>query len=123
VSDSKSLDLRHHPGSNRGHFVPMAVGLYPRPLMDGLERVRKPCTSRLSADPDFQAEVRTTTLAHYVGPALQPLLPGRSVDGKSGVLHRSISNERIFEPHRCAHKVNKHHWQALLPKHMGKSRA
>jgi len=78
----------------------------------------KPCTSAFLQIRIFQAEFDYDLPITWAAPS--PLLNLASVDGKV-VVHSLFSNERIFEPHRCA-QGEQHHWPGVvLAKHMGKT--
>jgi len=74
--------------------------------------------TRLSADPDFQREL-DEDLAHYVGRP-SPLYEARRWSGQLGGARIFLKREDLN--HTGAHKVNNTVGQALLAKHMGKTR-
>lgn len=74
--------------------------------------------TRLSADPDFQREL-DEDLAHFVGRP-SPLYEARRWSEKLGGARIFFKREDLN--HTGAHKVNNTVGQALLAKHMGKTR-
>ncbi|MGB1142744.1 MAG: pyridoxal-phosphate dependent enzyme, partial [Halioglobus sp.] len=73
---------------------------------------------RLSADPDFQAEL-DADLAHFVGRP-SPLYEASRWSDEVGGARIFLKREDLN--HTGAHKVNNTVGQALLAKHMGKKR-
>ena len=74
--------------------------------------------TRLSADPEFQREL-DEDLAHYVGRP-SPLYEAKRWSGQLGGARIFLKREDLN--HTGAHKVNNTVGQALLAKHMGKTR-
>jgi tryptophan synthase beta chain len=86
-------------------------------LMEALEDLDALYT-RLSADADFQAEL-DRDLAHYVGRP-SPLYEATRWASKVGGARIFLKREDLN--HTGAHKINNTMGQALLAKHMGKTR-
>ncbi|MEP5766527.1 MAG: tryptophan synthase subunit beta [Halieaceae bacterium] len=86
-------------------------------LMAALDELDKLYT-RLSADPEFQREI-DEDLAHYVGRP-SPLYEAKRWSGQLGGARVFLKREDLN--HTGAHKVNNVVGQALLAKHMGKTR-
>jgi tryptophan synthase beta chain len=86
-------------------------------LMAALDELDQLYT-RLSGDPDFQREL-DEDLAHYVGRP-SPLYEAKRWSDKLGGARIFFKREDLN--HTGAHKVNNTVGQALLAKHMGKSR-
>lgn len=116
MSDSKPVDYATIP-DQRGHFGPYGGRFVSETLMDALEELEA-LYSRLSADPDFQAEF-DYDLAHYVGRP-SPLYLAERLTAKVGGAQIYLKREDLN--HTGAHKVNNTIGQALLAKHMGKPR-
>lgn len=101
----------------RGHFGPYGGQFVPETLMAPLAQLEA-AYRHLQADPAFQAEL-DRDLAHYVGRPSPLYFAER--------LSREVGGARIFLKredlnHTGAHKVNNTIGQALLARHMGKTR-
>lgn len=116
MSDSTPTDFSAVP-DQRGHFGPYGGRFVSETLMDALEELEALYT-RLSADPEFQAEF-DHDLAHYVGRP-SPLYLAERLTAKVGGAQIWLKREDLN--HTGAHKVNNTIGQALLAKHMGKPR-
>jgi tryptophan synthase beta chain len=101
----------------RGHFGEYGGRFVSETLISALDELDALYT-RLSADPEFQREL-DEDLAHYVGrpsPLYEAKRWSRELGGARIFLKREDLN------HTGAHKVNNTVGQALLAKHMGKTR-
>jgi tryptophan synthase beta chain len=103
-------DQYGHYGEYGGRFVSETL----MAALDELETLY----NRLSADPDFQREL-DEDLAHYVGRP-SPLYEARRWTEKVGGARLFLKREDLN--HTGAHKVNNTVGQALLARHMGKTR-
>ena len=103
-------DEHGHYGEYGGRFVSETL----MAALDELDSLYK----RLSADPDFQKEL-DEDLAHYVGRP-SPLYEARRWSERVGGARLFLKREDLN--HTGAHKVNNTVGQALLARHMGKTR-
>lgn len=113
---SKAIDYAAYP-DQRGHFGAYGGRFVSETLMCALDELEQ-AYSRLRNDPDFMAEF-DRDLAHYVGRPSPLYLAERwtrEIGGAQIYLKREDLN------HTGAHKVNNTIGQALLAKHMGKTR-
>lgn len=113
---SKAIDYAAYP-DQRGHFGAYGGRFVSETLMCALDELEQ-AYSRLRDDPDFIAEF-DRDLAHYVGRPSPLYLAERwtrEIGGAQIYLKREDLN------HTGAHKVNNTIGQALLAKHMGKTR-
>lgn len=101
----------------RGHFGIYGGRFVSETLMCALEELES-AYRRLSTDPSFQAEF-DRDLAHYVGRP-SPLYHAERLSRELGGAQIYLKREDLN--HTGAHKVNNTVGQALLAKHMGKTR-
>lgn len=101
----------------RGHFGPYGGKFVPETLMAPLAELES-AYRQLQADPDFQAEL-DRDLAHYVGRP-SPLYFAERLTRDAGGARIYLKREDLN--HTGAHKVNNTIGQALLARHMGKTR-
>ena len=108
--------LSQQPDEN-GHFGPYGGRFVAETLMEPIEELRQ-AYERLKQDPDFVAEL-DRDLAQYVGrpsPLYHAERWSRELGGAQIWLKREDLN------HTGAHKINNTVGQALLARHMGKTR-
>ena len=101
----------------RGHFGPYGGQFVAETLMAPLAELEA-AYRQLQADPEFQAEL-DADLQHYVGRP-SPLYFAERLSKKAGGARIYLKREDLN--HTGAHKVNNTVGQALLARHMGKSR-
>ncbi|MDX9768435.1 MAG: tryptophan synthase subunit beta [Ectothiorhodospiraceae bacterium] len=101
----------------RGHFGPYGGRFVSETLIAALDDLQE-AYGRLSADPDFVAEI-DRDLAHYVGRP-SPLYFAERLTRLLGGAQIYLKREDLN--HTGAHKVNNCIGQGLLAKHMGKRR-
>src|SRR5262245_10445008 len=101
----------------RGHFGPYGGRFVAETLMEPLRKLEEAYT-RLKRDPAFQAEL-DRDLKHYVGRP-SPLYPAERLTKKWGGAQVLLKREDLN--HTGAHKINNTVGQALLAKHLGKTR-
>jgi tryptophan synthase beta chain len=101
----------------RGHFGEYGGRFVSETLISALDELEA-LYSRLSADPEFQREL-DEDLAHFVGRP-SPLYEAKRWSEQLGGARIFLKREDLN--HTGAHKVNNTVGQALLAKHMGKSR-
>ena len=101
----------------RGHFGPYGGRYVAETLMAPLAELEAAYRS-LRADPAFQAEL-DADLAHYVGRP-SPLYLAERLSRETGGARIYLKREDLN--HTGAHKVNNTVGQALLARHMGKTR-
>jgi tryptophan synthase beta chain len=101
----------------RGHFGPYGGRFVAETLMEPLRRLEA-AYNRLKRDPQFQAEL-DRDLKHYVGRP-SPLYPAERLTQKWGGAQILLKREDLN--HTGAHKINNTVGQALLAKHLGKTR-
>ncbi|MCK5903594.1 MAG: tryptophan synthase subunit beta [Cocleimonas sp.] len=101
----------------KGHFGPYGGCFAAETLMEAIETLRDAYKS-LKDNPDFQAEY-DGDLTHYVGRP-SPLYHAQRWSKELGGAQIYLKREDLN--HTGAHKVNNTIGQALLAKHMGKSR-
>ncbi|MDR9435824.1 MAG: tryptophan synthase subunit beta [Thiohalophilus sp.] len=106
----------HYPDA-RGHFGPYGGRFVAETLMGPLEELRE-AYDRYMADADFQAEL-DDELRQYVGRP-SPLYYARRWSEKLGGARIYLKREDLN--HTGAHKINNTVGQALLARHMGKTR-
>jgi tryptophan synthase beta chain len=112
-----SAELLANTPDSHGHFGDFGGRFVSETLiaaLDELERLYK----QLSADPDFQREL-DADLAHYVGRP-SPLYEAERLTEECGGARLFLKREDLN--HTGAHKVNNTVGQALLARHMGKTR-
>ncbi|MGB0212233.1 tryptophan synthase subunit beta [Algiphilus sp.] len=102
---------------NRGHFGPYGGRFVAETLMEPLLELEKAYLS-LRDDPDFRAEL-DRDLALYVGRP-SPLYPAERLTRRWGGAEIYLKREDLN--HTGAHKINNTVGQALLAKHLGKTR-
>ncbi len=102
---------------SRGHFGPYGGRFVSETLMEPLRQLED-AYGRLKADPDFLAEL-DGDLKHYVGRP-SPLYHGRRLTEAWGGAQIWLKREDLN--HTGAHKINNTVGQALLAKHLGKTR-
>ena len=102
---------------DRGHFGPYGGRFVAETLMEPLRRLEE-AYNRLKNDPAFQAEL-DHDLKHYVGRP-SPLYPAARLTKKWGGAQILLKREDLN--HTGAHKINNTVGQALLAKHLGKTR-
>ncbi len=100
-----------------GHFGPYGGRFVAETLMEPIEELRQ-AYERLRNDPGFQAEL-DRDLAHYVGRP-SPLYHAERWSRKLGGAQIWLKREDLN--HTGAHKINNTVGQALLARHMGKTR-
>ncbi len=113
---SKAIDYAKFPDT-RGHFGPYGGRFVSETLMCALDELEKAYES-LRNDPSFQAEF-DRDLAQYVGRP-SPLYHAERWSRETGGAQIYLKREDLN--HTGAHKVNNTIGQALLAKHMGKTR-
>jgi tryptophan synthase beta chain len=101
----------------RGHFGPYGGRFVAETLMEPLRRLEE-AYARLKRDAAFQAEL-DRDLKHYVGRP-SPLYPAERLTKKWGGAQILLKREDLN--HTGAHKINNTVGQALLAKHLGKTR-
>ena len=101
----------------RGHFGPYGGQFVAETLMAPLAELEA-AYRQLQADPAFQAEL-DADLQHYVGRP-SPLYFAERLSKKAGGARSYLKREDLN--HTGAHKVNNTVGQALLARHMGKTR-
>ena len=101
----------------RGHFGPYGGIFVAETLMQPLAELRA-AYERLRADPQFQEEF-TEDLRLYVGRP-SPLYPAKRLTANWGGARIYLKREDLN--HTGAHKINNTIGQALLARHMGKTR-
>jgi tryptophan synthase beta chain len=116
MTDISSKQLAGMP-DEYGRFGDYGGRYVSETLMSALDELEKLYT-RLSADPDFQREL-DADLADYVGRP-SPLYEAKRWAGKFGGARVFLKREDLN--HTGAHKVNNTVGQALLARHMGKTR-
>jgi tryptophan synthase beta chain len=102
---------------DRGHFGPYGGRFVAETLMEPL-RALEDAYQRLKTDPAFLAEL-DHDLKHYVGRP-SPLYPAERLTRNWGGARILIKREDLN--HTGAHKINNTVGQALLAKHLGKTR-
>ena len=102
---------------DRGHFGPYGGRFVAETLMEPLRQLED-AYNRLKIDPAFQAEL-DRDLKHYVGRP-SPLYPAERLTKKWGGAQILLKREDLN--HTGAHKINNTVGQALLAKHLGKTR-
>jgi len=100
-----------------GHFGPYGGRFVAETLMEPIEELRQ-AYERLRNDPEFRAEL-DRDLAHYVGRP-SPLYHAERWSRKLGGAQIWLKREDLN--HTGAHKINNTVGQALLARHMGKTR-
>ncbi len=113
---TQPTDFTQYP-DDRGHFGQYGGMFVAETLMEPLEELRL-AYEKLKADPDFQAEF-DYDLAHYVGRP-SPIYHAQHLSKKIGGAQILLKREDLN--HTGAHKINNTIGQALLAKHMGKTR-
>jgi tryptophan synthase beta chain len=101
----------------RGHFGPYGGRFVAETLMEPLRQLED-AYERLKRDPAFQAEL-DRDLKHYVGRP-SPLYPAERLTRNWGGAQILLKREDLN--HTGAHKINNTVGQALLAKHLGKTR-
>ena len=101
----------------RGHFGPYGGRFVAETLMEPLRELEE-AYHRLKGDPAFQAEL-DRDLKHYVGRP-SPLYPAERLTRNWGGAQILLKREDLN--HTGAHKINNTVGQALLAKHLGKTR-
>ncbi len=101
----------------RGHFGPYGGRFVAETLMEPLRRLEE-AYAQLKDDPAFRAEL-DRDLALYVGRP-SPLYPAERLTQKWGGAQIFLKREDLN--HTGAHKINNTVGQALLAKHLGKTR-
>ena len=101
----------------RGHFGPYGGRFVSETLMEPLRQLEE-AYARLKNDPDFLAEL-DDDLKHYVGRP-SPLYHAKRLTQAWGGAQIWLKREDLN--HTGAHKVNNTVGQALLAKHLGKTR-
>jgi tryptophan synthase beta chain len=101
----------------RGHFGPYGGRFVAETLMEPLRQLED-AYNRLKRDPAFQAEL-DRDLKLYVGRP-SPLYPAERLTKKWGGAQILLKREDLN--HTGAHKINNTVGQALLAKHLGKTR-
>ena len=101
----------------RGHFGPYGGRFVAETLMEPLRQLEE-AYEQFKADPRFQAEL-DFDLKHYVGRP-SPLYPADRLTRAWGGARIWLKREDLN--HTGAHKVNNTVGQALLAKHLGKTR-
>ena len=102
---------------SRGHFGPYGGRFVAETLMEPLRQLEE-AYNRLKQDPAFIAEL-DRDLKHYVGRP-SPLYPATRLTKKWGGAQILLKREDLN--HTGAHKINNTVGQALLAKHLGKTR-
>ena len=106
----------HYPDA-RGHFGPYGGQFVAETLMEPLTRLSE-AYEKLKNDPTFLAEL-DKDLKHYVGRP-SPLYQAERLTKKWGGAQIWLKREDLN--HTGAHKINNTVGQALLAKHLGKTR-
>ncbi|MDR3415637.1 MAG: tryptophan synthase subunit beta [Nevskia sp.] len=101
----------------RGHFGPYGGRFVAETLMEPLRQLEE-AYNRLKQDAAFRAEF-DQDLAHYVGRP-SPLYPAERLSRNWGGAQVYLKREDLN--HTGAHKINNTVGQALLAKHLGKTR-
>jgi tryptophan synthase beta chain len=101
----------------RGHFGPYGGRFVAETLMEPLRQLEE-AYNRLKTDSAFRAEL-DRDLAHYVGRP-SPLYPAERLTRNWGGAQIYLKREDLN--HIGAHKINNTVGQALLAKHLGKTR-
>jgi tryptophan synthase beta chain len=101
----------------RGHFGPYGGRFVAETLMEPLRQLEE-AYNRLKTDSAFRAEL-DRDLAHYVGRP-SPLYPAERLTRNWGGAQIYLKREDLN--HTGAHKINNTVGQALLAKHLGKTR-
>ena len=101
----------------RGHFGPYGGRFVAETLMEPLRQLEE-AYNRLKTDSVFRAEL-DRDLAHYVGRP-SPLYPAERLTRNWGGAQIYLKREDLN--HTGAHKINNTVGQALLAKHLGKTR-
>jgi len=101
----------------RGHFGPYGGRFVAETLMEPLRQLEE-AYKRLKNDPVFRAEL-DKDLANYVGRP-SPLYPAERLSKRWGGAQIYLKREDLN--HTGAHKINNTVGQALLAKHLGKTR-
>ncbi|WP_420466555.1 tryptophan synthase subunit beta [Panacagrimonas sp.] len=101
----------------RGHFGPYGGRFVSETLMEPLRQLED-AYARLKDEPEFLAEL-DADLKHYVGRP-SPLYPARRLTRAWGGAQVWLKREDLN--HTGAHKINNTVGQALLAKHLGKTR-
>ena len=101
----------------RGHFGPYGGRFVAETLMEPLRKLEE-AYEHLKKNPAFQAEL-DLDLKHYVGRP-SPLYPAQRLTKKWGGAQIFLKREDLN--HTGAHKINNTVGQALLAKHLGKTR-
>lgn len=101
----------------RGHFGPYGGQFVAETLMEPLARLTE-AYAALKDDPAFRAEL-DRDLKHYVGRP-SPLYPAERLTARWGGAQIWLKREDLN--HTGAHKINNTVGQALLAKHLGKTR-
>ncbi len=118
LTQIRAVDLDQPPLPDaEGHFGPYGGRFVSETLMEPLEALRS-AYERLRGDPDFLAEL-DRDLAQYVGRPSPLYLARRWSDALGGA---RIFLKREDLNHTGAHKINNTVGQALLARHMGKTR-
>lgn len=117
MSDNKQGASKFDGPDAAGHFGPYGGIFVGETLIAAVEELAE-TYGRLSKDPAFWAEY-DADLKHYVGRPSPLYLAQRLTDSSGGA---SIYLKREDLNHTGAHKVNNTIGQALLAKHMGKTR-
>mgnify|MGYP003632978505 CR=1 FL=1 len=102
---------------SRGHFGVFGGRFVSETLMEPLRQLEE-AYARLKTDPDFRAEL-DDDLRHYVGRP-SPLYHARRLTRAWGGAQIWLKREDLN--HTGAHKINNTVGQALLAKHLGKTR-
>ena len=113
---SSSVNYENYPDA-RGHFGPYGGRFVAETLMEPLRHLEE-AYRQLRADPAFQAEL-DYDLATYVGRP-SPLYPAARLTRSWGGAQIWLKREDLN--HTGAHKINNTVGQALLAKHLGKTR-
>jgi tryptophan synthase beta chain len=111
------MDSKFKGPDDRGHFGPYGGRFVAETLMEPLRQLED-AYQRLKHDPAFQAEL-DRDLKHYVGRP-SPLYPAERLTKKWGGAQILLKREDLN--HTGAHKINNTVGQALLAKHLGKTR-
>ncbi len=110
------MDSYQYPDS-RGHFGPYGGRFVAETLMEPLRQLEA-AYLKLKDDAEFRAEL-DKDLKHYVGRP-SPLYPAARLSAKWGGARIYLKREDLN--HTGAHKINNTVGQALLAKHLGKTR-
>ena len=112
-----SKEMLANTPDQQGHFGEYGGRFVSETLISALDELDELYT-RLAADPEFQREL-DEDLAHYVGRP-SPLYEAKRWSEQLGGARIFLKREDLN--HTGAHKVNNTVGQALLAKHMGKTR-